>query len=157
MPSDINIDNVLALTTYKKHVVRDGAIKCLKNVNNPKAEEKLIEIITTSTDQYQLTYANATIRAIGTSKSIPHLLKLVANKKQDVAASALGAILKLSDKSHLPLFIDNLENGKLKYLGLEGVIKYGDKNIVPYVEKRVKELLLKSGPFNFIFQGTTPN
>ena len=149
MPSDTNIDNILVLTTYKKHLVRDGAIKCLKNVNNPKAEEKLIEIISTSTDQYQLTYANATIRTIGTPKSIPQLLKLVENKKQDVAATALGAILKLSDKTYLPLFIENLEKGKLKYLGLEGVIKYGDKNVVPFIEKRVKELVAKKRTIQF--------
>lgn len=150
IPSDINIDNILALTTYKKHLVRDGAIKCLKNTDNSKAEDKLIEIITTSTDQYQLTYANSTIRTIGTSKSIPYLLKLVDNKKQDVAATALGAILKLSDKSYLPLFIGKLENGKLKYLGLEGVIKYGDKHVVPFVEKRVKELVAKKRTIELI-------
>src|SRR5690606_22237008 len=150
IPSEINIDNIIELTTYKKHLVRDDAIKCLKNTDNPKAEEKLIEIISTSTDQYQLTYANATIRTIGTTKSIPHLLKFVDNKKQDVAATALGAILNLSDKSYLPLFIDKLENGKLKYLGLEGVIKYGDKNVVPVVEKRVKELVAKKRTIEFI-------
>jgi hypothetical protein len=149
IPNDINIDNILELTTYKKHLVRDGAIKCLKNVDNPKAEDKLIEIISTSTDQYQLTYANSTIGTIGTPKSIPYLLKLVDSKKQDVAATALGAILKLSDKSYLPLFIDNLEKGKLKYLGLEGVLKYGDKNVVPYVEKRVKELVAKKRTIQF--------
>ncbi len=81
IPSEINIDNILELTTYKKHLVRDGALKCLKNTDNPKAEDKLIEIISTSTDQYQLTYANATIRTIGTTKSIQYLLKLVDNKK----------------------------------------------------------------------------
>jgi hypothetical protein len=150
IPSEINIDNILDLTTYKKHIVRDGAIKCLKNTDNSKAEDKLIEIISTSTDQYQLTYANATIRTIGTSKSIPCLLKLVDNKKQDVAATALGAILNLSDKTFLPLFIENLEKGKFKYLGLEGVIKYGDKNVVPFVEKRVKELVAKKRTIEFI-------
>ncbi len=150
MPSDTNIDSILALTTYKKNLVRDGAIKCLGNANNPKDEDKLIEIISTSTDQYQLTYANAAIRTIGTTKSIPHLLKLVDNKKQDVAATALGAIIKLSDKSYLPLFIDKLENGKLKYLGLEGVIKYGDKNVVPFVEKRVNDLVAKKRTTQFI-------
>lgn len=150
IPSEINIDNILELTTYKKHLVRDGAIKCLKNTDNPKAEDKLIEIISTSTDQYQLTYANATIKTIGTTKSIPHLLKLIDNKKQDVSATALGAILKLSDKSYLPLFIDKLENGKLKYIGLEGVIKYGDKHVVPFVEKRVKELVAKKRTIEFV-------
>ncbi|HBG71179.1 MAG: hypothetical protein A2W93_12445 [Bacteroidetes bacterium GWF2_43_63] len=150
IPSDINIDNILALTTYKKHLVRDGAINCLKNADNSKAEDKLIEIITTSTDHYQLTYANATIGTIGTSKSIQHLLKLVENKKQDVAATALGAVLKLSDKTLLTLFIENLEKGKLKYLGLEGVVKYGDKNVVPFVEKRVKELVAKKRIIQFI-------
>ncbi len=149
MPADINIDNILVLTNYKKHLVRDGAINCLKNVNNPKGEEQLIEIISTSKDRYQLTYANATIRTIGTSKSITYLWKLVDNKNQDVAASALGAILNLSDKSCLPLFIDNLEKGKLKYLGLEGVIKYGDKSLVPNVEKRVKELVAKKRTIRF--------
>jgi len=150
IPCSINIDNILALATYKKHLVRDGALKCLKNADNPKAEDKLIEIISTSTDQYQLTYANSTIRTIGTPKSIPYLLKLVDSKKQDIAATALGAILKLSDKSYLPLFIGNLEKGKLKYLGLEGVVKYGDKNVVPFVEKRVKDLVAKKRTTQFI-------
>lgn len=150
IPSDINIDKILGLTTYKKHLVRDVAIRCLKNVNNPKAEDKLIEIISTSTDQYQLSYANSTIGTIGTTKCIPYLLKLVDHKKQDIAATSLGAILKLSDKSYLPLFIDHLEKGKLKYLGLEGVIKYGDKNVVLTVEKRVKELVAKQRTIQFL-------
>lgn len=150
IPSDINIDQILGLTTYKKHLVRDGAIRCLKNVNNPKAEDKLIEIISTSTDQYQLCYANSTLATIGTTKCIPYLLKLVDHKKQDVAGTALGTILKLSDKSYLPLFIDHLKKGKLKYLGLEGVIKYGDKNVVPLVKKRVEELVSKQRTIQFL-------
>ncbi|MBK8564843.1 MAG: hypothetical protein IPN76_16275 [Saprospiraceae bacterium] len=143
MPSGLNIDNILDLTTCKKHTLRDSAIMCLKNANNPKAEDKLIRIISTSTDHHQLTYANVTIRIIGTSKSIPCLLKLIDHKKQDVAFTALNAILELSDKSYLPFFIERLEKGKLKYLGLQGVIKYGDKDVVPLVEKRVKEIVAK--------------
>ncbi len=143
IPSEINIDNILNLTNYKKHALRNAAIMCLKSANNPKAEDKLIEIISTSTDPYGLTYANATIRIIGTAKSIPYLLKLVDHKKQDVAFTALNAILELSEKSFLPLFIERLKKGKLKYIGLEGVIKYGDKDVVPLVEKRVKEIVAK--------------
>ncbi|MES2381451.1 MAG: HEAT repeat domain-containing protein [Bacteroidota bacterium] len=143
LPSHIFIDNILHLTTNKKHIVRDNAITCLKNTNNTKAEEKLIEIISHATDPFQLTYANGTLAKIGTQKSIPYLQKLTNHKQQNVAASALGAILKLSDSSYLPLFIEHLENGKLKYLGLEGVIRYGDKDVVPIIEKRVKELVSK--------------
>jgi len=152
IPMDVEIGNILALTSHKKHLVRDMAIQSLQSTGNPQAEEKLIEIITNNTDKYLLVYANATIRKIGTVKSIPALLKLTEHKKEDVAATALMAILDISDQSFLPLFIKHLQTGKQKYLGLEGVVKYGGIAESEYVIKRVKELVSKKRNVHFILQ-----
>jgi len=150
LPKETNIDNILVLTTHTKHVIRDAAINCLKRTDNPKAEDQLIEIISSSSDPFQLVYANSTLGNIGTSKSIPFLLKLVDHKKQDVASSALNAILNLSDKNYLELFIDQLKKGKLKYIGMEGVVKFGGINEIPIVENRIIELVAKKRTIHFI-------
>ncbi|WP_343744867.1 HEAT repeat domain-containing protein [Chitinophaga sp.] len=123
--------------------VSQSAIKALSRSAEKTAEEALLEVISTSKNEYALIYANIALATSGSPASLPYLVKLLEHKKQDVSGTALSAILKLGDASYLDLFREQLENGKNKFTALHGVIKYGDEEVVPDLIRRVKQLVAK--------------
>ncbi|MBC9913026.1 HEAT repeat domain-containing protein [Chitinophaga varians] len=123
--------------------IRQSAIKALSRSAEKTAEAALLEVISTSKNEYDLIYANMALSTSGSPASLPFLIKLLEHKKQDVSGTALGAILKLGDASNLDLFREQLEQGKNKFTALHGVIKYGDEKVVPDLIRRVKQLIAK--------------
>jgi HEAT repeat protein len=144
-PLDTDITPIIEATRSKEWPIRRSAIQALKRAQHKAAEATLLEYIshTGDQDEHDLWYINTTLADIGTRDSIPFLLSLIDHKKQDVSATALNAILAISDKSELPLFIEQLQQGKNKFTALLGVIKYGDQTVIPHIVKRVKDLLSK--------------
>lgn len=75
-----------------KWLIRHTAIRSLNYSFDSVAETALIEILDSSNDPYNLTYANATLNKIGTIRAIPHLEKHLKSRKRDVKDSAKYAI-----------------------------------------------------------------
>ncbi|NML38142.1 hypothetical protein HHL17_13130 [Chitinophaga sp. G-6-1-13] len=123
--------------------IRQSAIQALSRSAEKTAEETLLEVLSTSKNEYDLIYANMALSTSGSPASLPSLVKLLEHKKQDVSGTALSAILQLSDASYLDLFREQLEQGKNKFTALHGVIKYGDEKVVPDLIRRVKQLIAK--------------
>ena len=65
-------------------LIRHSAIQSLNNSFDSVAETALIEILDSSDDPYNLTYANATLNRIGTPNAIPYLEKHLKSWKRDV-------------------------------------------------------------------------
>ncbi|NDV94731.1 hypothetical protein D0T84_07335 [Dysgonomonas sp. 521] len=149
-PACLDLTLLLDATRDKRRYVRWSAISALDNTNNPKAEDRLIEILQNPEDDYDLTRANATLSRIGSSKSLPHLEKLITYKIMDVAYSALNAMVEIADESYLPLFVKQLTKGKLKSVAIEGVVRYGREDVIPVVIKRIKELVAKQRKYQTI-------
>lgn len=74
----------------ERWLVRQGAIRALRGCKSSIAEKALIKIISETTDEYDLTYANSVLFEIGTYKTIPHLLNLLDHLKCDVKCSYLS-------------------------------------------------------------------
>ena len=142
-PKGTNIDPIIASIKSDKWLIRHRAIAALKRTEDKKAENTLIGILKTSSNHQDLSYANSTLSEIGTKDSIPDLQGLLTHKKQDVAFSALNAIIKIGGKDYIDLYRDCLSNGKLKSSAISGVVEYGDESDIPLIEKRIKELVSK--------------
>jgi len=141
-PKDMNIQPIINAINHNDSQVKSSAILALEHTDNPLAEDTLIDLLENpeSTDS-DLVFANAALANIGTKKSISILTKLVTHKKIDVAGSALNTIIKISDETCLPLCLEQLENGNNKSIALEGVVKYGNENVIPHIINRIKELV----------------
>lgn len=59
-------------------------------------EERLLEILNSATDEFQLMYCAATLGYVGTRKAVPDLTKMLSHKKEMVSGAALWAILQMS-------------------------------------------------------------
>lgn len=140
---DVNIDPIINAVKSDKWLIRHSAISALKQTENKNAEAALIEVLKSSTDFHDLSYANSTLGSIGTNDSIPYLQNLLSYKKQDVGCSALHAIIKIGGKDYIDLYREYLSNGKLKSYAISGVVKYGSECDIPLIEKRIKELLAR--------------
>ncbi len=155
-PSTVDIQPIINATKSDKWLIRHSAIEALENTNNYLVEDRLLEIINESNDEYDLWYANKTLRNAGTRKSVPSLSKLLDHKKKDVSCTALRAILNISKAVDLPLYISQLQKGKNKTTALIGVIKYGTVTEIPYVVKRIKELVARKRSIETTVCGNGP-
>jgi len=98
-PNGIDLQPIINAIESDKWSIRQSAIQSLKNSDDIIAENTLIGILSNSEDQYDLTYANATLNNIGTEKAIPYLEKHLNSRKRDVKGSAKFAIESIKKRS----------------------------------------------------------
>ncbi len=91
-PIGTDLQPLIQSTKNDKWLIRHSAICSLVYSFDIVAETALIEILDSSDDPYDLTYANGTLNKIGTTKAIPHLEKHLKSRKRDVKNSAKYAI-----------------------------------------------------------------
>lgn len=91
-PIGTDLQPLIQSTKNDKWLIRHSAIRSLDCSFDIVAETALIEILDSSDDPYNLTYANATLNKIGTIRAIPHLEKHLKSRKRDVKNSAKYAI-----------------------------------------------------------------
>ena len=151
-PQETNILPLIDATKNKKWQIRLSAIRALDLTENELAENRLIEILSNSKDTSDLTYSNSVLGNIGTRKSIPFLKKMLDNKSQDVANSALYALIKIAKETEIDTYRERLEKGKLKGYAISGVIEYGDEKDINRITKRIKELLTKKRKVQLIIE-----
>jgi len=103
-----DITPIIDLTKDKRWQVRHSAIQALKRTDSPIAEQTLIDILMTSSDAYDIVYANATLNRIGTTRAIPAIEQHRNSRKRDVKMSASFAIEEIrkreaeANKTSLP-------------------------------------------------------
>lgn len=151
-PQETNILPLIDATKNKKWQIRLSAIDALNLTTNELAENRLIEILSNSKDTSDLTCSNSVLGKIGTRKSIPFLKKMLDVKSQDVANSALYALMKIAKETEIDTYRERLEKGKQKGYAISGVIEYGDEKDINRITKRIKELLIKKRKVQVILE-----
>jgi HEAT repeat protein len=91
-PSDLDLSPVLALLEDDRWLVRHSAIESLKRTNSPEVEAKILHLLETTGDPYDLVYCQATLNEIGSAKAIPFIAENLKSRKRDVKDSARLAI-----------------------------------------------------------------
>jgi HEAT repeats len=142
-PESTDLTPLLNATKSKKWLIRHGAISALKNTNNKAVEDRLLEILKTSSDVFDLEYAARTLNTTGSKKSIPHLEKLFDLNKNDLSAIALGSIMNIGGADEIELYRDRAVKGRAKTYALSGIMKFGNTQDVPIIKKRVKQIVSK--------------
>lgn len=91
-PSDLHLTPVYALLGDERWLVRHSAIQALQRTSSPEAEDKVLHLLRTTSDPYDLVYCQATLKEIGSTKAIPFITKNLKSRKRDVKDSAQSAI-----------------------------------------------------------------
>jgi len=98
-PGNLDLSPVYRLLQDRRWLVRHSAIQALCNIDAPEAEDQLIQLLKSTTDQNDMVYCQGTLSKIGTVKSLPHLQKNLASRKKDVKMSAGYAIEAIESRA----------------------------------------------------------
>ena len=133
---------IFKIINSKKTKIRRKAISALNNSNDNESEKHLLNILENSSYYYDLYYAMVAFHP-NSQNSLKKLEKFLEYPKEDIQNIALHKFVEFGGKDYLPLFRIKFLNGKSKFAALEGLIKYGDKNEIPIIERRIKQILSK--------------
>lgn len=142
-PNETDLGNIFSFLYNKSNTLRYRAIQALKNCNSNECEDKLVYILENSTNHYDLLYTLQSLYSSGSQRSLSKIKKFINHSKQEISASALGATYNIAGEKELPLYIEQLKKGKNKFTALEGVVNFGNGEVIPNVVKRIKELISK--------------
>jgi HEAT repeat protein len=104
-PQNLDLKPVFHFLHDHRWSVRHSAIRALSRTESSEAEDRLIELLNETIDEYDMVYCHATLNEIGTPKAIPHLQKNLSSRKRDVkhsAQSAIEAIEMRAKKREIP-------------------------------------------------------
>lgn len=130
---------LLILQKYKKSNIIESVLELLHNSKNSEIENALINVLENNHSDWIYKRVNACSHTSGTRKSIPYLIKKINHKSNDVAQSSLITVIRLSDKRESELFINELANGKIKDVAMEGICLHSDIEGVDIVMERLKK------------------
>ena len=142
-PNETDLGNIFSFLYNKSKTLRYRAIQALKNCNSNECEDKLVYILENSTNHYDLLYTLQSLYSSGSQRSLSKIKEFINHSKQEISASALGATYNIAGEKELPLYIEQLKKGKNKFTALEGVVNFGNGEVIPNVVKRIKELISK--------------
>ena len=142
-PNETDLGNIFSFLYNKSKTLRYRAIQALKNCSSNECEDKLIYILENSTNHYDLLYTLQSLYSSGSQRSLSKIKEFINHSKQEISASALGATYNIAGEKELPLYIEQLKKGKNKFTALEGVVNFGNGEVIPNVVKRIKELISK--------------
>ena len=91
-PGSLDLRPLYGLLRDDRWLVRHSAIQSLRLTDTPEAEDKLIDLLVTTTDTHDMIYCHATLNEIGSTKSLLYLEKNLSSRKRDVKLSAKSAI-----------------------------------------------------------------
>jgi HEAT repeat protein len=91
-PGDLDLTPVFLLLEDKRWLVRHSAIEALKGADSPEVEDRLLSLLKKTSDPHDMTYCQAVLNEIGSTKAIPLLEKNLNSRKRDVKMSAESAI-----------------------------------------------------------------
>ncbi|MCM3317311.1 HEAT repeat domain-containing protein [Rummeliibacillus stabekisii] len=123
--------------------IRHTAIEALNGCKNKIAEDALIQIISESTDEYDLIYASSVLSEIGSDRAIPHLINLLNHPKGDVKCTVIGTLIELGNSSLLPVFLKALQDRSVYVKGyaMLAINRHGNETAIPAVIERLKSML----------------
>jgi HEAT repeat protein len=132
-----------AFTSHRAWQVRVAAIESLGKTGSPAAEPYLLEVLATSDDQYDLTFANSALSRVGSKVAIPALTALVHHPVEDVRCSAISALGVLGDPSLTPIYLDALSDRSwaAKLYAMKAIHQNGDERAIGPVVNRVHAIL----------------
>jgi HEAT repeat protein len=132
-----------AFIDHRAWQVRWEAIQSLGKSESPHAEQYLLKVLSTTSDRYELAFANAALGRVGTRSAIPALAELIHHPVEDVKASAIHALGKLGDSAHTPLYLDALSDRSwvAKWSAMGAIHRSGDERAIGPVVDRLRTVL----------------
>lgn len=132
-----------AFIGHRAWQVRLEAIKSLGQTGSPDAEPYLLQVLATSTDESDLTFANAALCRVGSRAAIAALTGLIHHPTDDVKCSAINALEVLGDSSLTPVYLDALSDRSWasKMYAMKAIHRNGDERAIGPVIDRLHAIL----------------
>lgn len=123
--------------------VRWEAIQSLGKSESPAAEPYLLQVLATSQENGDLTFANAALGRVGSPAAIPALSGLIHHPVDDVKCSAVHALGLLGDGSLTTLYLDALSDRSWasKTYAMAAIHRNGDERAIGPVVERMRTIL----------------
>jgi HEAT repeat protein len=123
--------------------VRWEAIESLGKSESPLAERYLLEVLSTTHDKGDLSFANAALGRVGSEAAIPVLSGLIHHPVDDVKCSAIHALGILGDSSLTPMYLDALSDrsSASKSYAMGAIHRNGDRRAIGPVAERLRSVL----------------
>jgi HEAT repeat protein len=104
----VDLAPVLGLLNDKRWAIRHQAIASLINTYSTEVEDRVLDVLRSSTDPRDAVSCHATLNRIGTTKALPALEAGLKSRKRDVRISAAAAIAAIGERAstHDQLSID---------------------------------------------------
>jgi HEAT repeat protein len=97
-PANTDLSPIFRLLSDDRWLVRHSAIQALKHTDSPEVETRLLSLLQTTSDPFDLIYSHSVLNHVGTSKSVPALQNSLNSKKRDVKFSAQAAITAIESR-----------------------------------------------------------
>lgn len=126
--------------------VRWVAIESLAKTGSPHAEQYLLQVLATSSDEGDLSRANAALTRVGSKTSIPALSAFIHHRAEDVKCSAIHALGVLGDSTLTPLYLDALSDRSwvAKWYAMAALHRNGDERAIGPVIDRLRSILSRA-------------
>lgn len=103
-------------TFHNKSFIRTQAIKRLGEIGDTSSMKRLIQILTTSRDKYDLIYSSEAIGKLKAKSAVPVLIKLIHSKTSDVACTSIHALGEIGDRSVIPILQEKMKHPRVRYV-----------------------------------------
>jgi HEAT repeat protein len=132
-----------AFLSHPAWQVRWEAIESLGKTTSPDAERQLLQVLATSSDEGDLSRANAALTRVGSKAAIPALSAFIHHQADDVKCSAIHALGALGDPSLTPLYLDALSDRSwvAKWYAMAAIHRNADERAIKPVIDRLRSAL----------------
>ncbi len=110
----INPKEVEKYTHSSKWLIRQEAIKRLGEIGDSISVKRLIKMLKTSQDKYDIIYAISSLGKLKDKSAVQILLKYVDSRNSDVANGSIYALGEIGDKSVIPYLEKRISSPRLK-------------------------------------------
>ena len=135
-------DAILPFVKNSRWLLRQEAIKALSCCVDEAAEDALIEILSTSTNHFDLTEASVSLAVMGSRRAIPALCRMLEHPKTDTRFAALGALTEIGDSTLMDIFLRMLASrvASDKTAAMHAIARHGNGLAIEPVLKRVESM-----------------
>ncbi|HEY3265888.1 MAG TPA: HEAT repeat domain-containing protein [Armatimonadota bacterium] len=139
-----HVERIVSYLEDPRWLVRHAAIGALGRCAGGIAEGALIDVLRHHADPDDLIYALASLNNMGTARSVPDIVPLVAHAKAEVRAVALNTLASIGGPDLTPVYIQGLEDrvATVKCYAIFAIRRRADERAVESVRHRVKHLAL---------------
>lgn len=144
VPEVPDAEPFLALSGSRDGSIRREALRVLARCRPEEVKSRLLEIIRSSNDEYDIIYTLWALKELRLGEALPDVLALIESPNGEIRSLTIRFAADFGDGAHVPLFVAALENDRspdVKWSAMEALDQWGDASETEIVLSRVKTIV----------------